>query len=76
MNEGQASELKDALGAVYPDAKGIEVSPGPDGALIVITGIQAAGNSEAGHDDLRVSIGNGDSPVLRQLLTGRPDTSG
>jgi hypothetical protein len=70
VNASQAEELRDALSAVYPDAEGIEVTANPDGALIVITGLGAEGNTEAGHQDVRVSIGNGDGPVLRQLLTG------
>jgi hypothetical protein len=70
MNDSQAKELKNALSAVYPDAEGIEVTANPDGAVIVISGLGAEGNTEAGHQDVRVSIGNGDSPILRQLLTG------
>lgn len=72
MNDAKARQVKEALSAAYPDAEKIDVSPDPDGALIVISGVGAGGNSEAGHDVMRMSIGNGDSPVLRQILTGWP----
>jgi hypothetical protein len=70
VNDGQAAELKVALSAAYPQASDIQVTPEENGALIVISGLQAAGNSEAGHQDLRASIGNGDSPILRAVLSG------
>jgi hypothetical protein len=70
MDRQSANLLRAALAALYPQAQGVEVSPNPDGALIVISGIGAAVNTEAGSGDIRVSIGNGDGPILRQLLTG------
>jgi hypothetical protein len=59
------------LGVVYPEATGIQVAPGPDGATIVLAGVRTGGNAEPGSDDLRMSIGNGDGPVLRMILSGR-----
>jgi hypothetical protein len=70
VNARQARELKGVLGVVYPRATEIEVRPDSDGALIVISGIGAGGNADPGSDDVRMSIGNGDGPVLRMLLSG------
>jgi hypothetical protein len=71
VNDAQVRELKDALNARYPSAEDIQVKCDPDGAEIVISGVDAEGNSEAGSGIIRVSAGSWDSPVIRMLLTGR-----
>jgi len=70
VNAERALELKDALIALFPQASGVQVLPEPDGAMIVIPGVRTTGNAEAGSEDVRVSVGNGDSPILRMLLSG------
>ncbi len=71
MNARRARELKGVLGIVYPAATDIQVEPDSDGARVVLSGIRAADNSEAGSSDVMLDIGNGDGPVLRMILSGR-----
>lgn len=71
MNARQARELKGVLGVACPAATDIQVAPDSDGARVVLSGVRAAGNSEAGGGDVMLDIGNGDSPVLRMILSGR-----
>ena len=71
MNARQARDLKGVLGAVYPQATEIEVTPEPDGATVFLSGLMSAGNSEPGGRDVCMSVGNGDGPVLRMILSGR-----
>ena len=70
MNARQARELRGVLGVACPAATDIQVATDSDGARVVLSGIRAAGNSEAG-GDVMLGIGNGDSPVLRMILSGR-----
>jgi hypothetical protein len=69
VNARQARDLKGVLGVVYPRATDIHVTPEPDGAKVILSGICAAGNSEPGGGDLCMSVRN-DGPILRMLLTG------
>jgi hypothetical protein len=71
VNADRARQLRLKLKRVYPAATDIAVAPQPDGALIVLSGVRSAGNSEPGGGDVRMSIGNGDGPVLRMILSGR-----
>ena len=70
MNARQARELRGVLGVACPAATDIQVAPDSDGARVVLSGIRAAGNSEAG-GDVMLGIGNGDSLVLRMILSLR-----
>ena len=71
MNARQARDLRGVLGAIYPQATDIQVAPEPDGATIVLAGVRTGGNAESGGNDVRMSVGNGDGPVLRMILSGR-----
>jgi hypothetical protein len=70
VNVRQARDLKGVLGVVYPGATDIQVTPEPDGAKVILSGVKSAGNSEPGGGDVMLDVGNGDGPVLRMILSG------
>jgi hypothetical protein len=61
VNQSQAVRLRTTLTKVYPDAKEITVVAEEDGAQVSI---------EAYGDKHRYSIGEGESTLLRFLITG------
>ena len=66
MDKRTARKIRAVLSERFPGAD-IVVEPRDDGALVVIGVPRGLGSAK---DMIRLSIGNGHSVVLRQLLTG------
>ncbi len=73
MNRKRATELKAVLSEVCPDADA-DVTPGPNGAKIIISGhVRAHGVSgPPGGTDMKLRISDG-VPLMRFLMTGHAE---